>query len=325
MRLIIDKQGALESLRTAKDLEKRVAELKGTDKVASPAGKSKIASPIVPAVTTSRPSKVTEPQVLHLTHDAVLMEQRSIDYKKAALSFKKSGNIEKAKEMLGVAKSIAKAIQEANSGLLFTDYVLPSEPPSVEPSQQNSNSFLVTSPAATIPTSPVSKNQISQSTVEPQDSTATSQLLLHLIQQLDSQMSLCTKLSAQYFTSNQKDLALEYHKRKKGLSQDKDTLLKMKDLPLDPNALPFIFSYTTLEYTIALSHADISLDQMEIAIVKGIDFNGDTETCVAFDIGWPFNASGTLSEGKGCTANIKGTNPGTIYFHLIQNTNSNNL
>ncbi|KAJ3304723.1 hypothetical protein HDV03_002408 [Kappamyces sp. JEL0829] len=309
-----DKQGALESLRSAKELEKRIAELsqleteKETPAVQAGAREHGLdeegaSSPNTPAAAP-RPARTEEPKPLGVpapTSD--LMEQRSKEYKRAALRYKKEGNLEMAREMLSTAKAIEKAAVDARHGLAQDDYVLPPEPsePKLAPET-------AVEPAAT----PVSV-AITAATVQTSTKDTTSQLVQHLLDTLDSQITLCTKLSAQYFTANQKDLALDFHKRKKTMTQMKQTLSTMKHLPLDPQNLPFQFSYTTLEYTIAQSHPDVALDQMEVAIIKGMDMSaaGDAsiETGVWFDMGWPFNASGTLPEGKGGTATLKGLHP----------------
>ncbi|KAJ3332982.1 Coiled-coil and C2 domain-containing protein 1B, partial [Kappamyces sp. JEL0680] len=307
--------GALESLRSAKELEKRIAELsqleteKETSAVQADAREHGLdaegaSSPNTPAAAP-KPARTEEPKPLSVpapTSD--LMEQRSKEYKRAALRYKKEGNLEMAREMLSTAKAIEKAAVDARHGLARDDYVLPPEPSEPKPTPETA-----VEPAAT----PVSV-AITAATVQTSTKETTSQLVQHLLDTLDSQIALCTKLSAQYFTANQKDLALDFHKRKKTMTQMKQTLSTMKHLPLDPQNLPFQFSYTTLEYTIAQSHPDVALDQMEVAIIKGMDMSaaGDAsiETGVWFDMGWPFNASGTLPEGKGGTATLKGLHPG---------------
>ncbi|KAJ2993250.1 hypothetical protein HDV02_002562 [Globomyces sp. JEL0801] len=238
-----------------------------------------------------------------------LLEARLLEYKKAALGFKKQNMLEKAREMLAISKLIQQQISSYQElGIFDPNFKIPGKPMDVSTPTKTPT----LSPGPTATTEETQNHLPSSQIVVPTNQTSvTPDLLQHLENTLESQISLCTKLSAQYFTANQKDLALEFHKRKKGLIDDRTTLKSLKSLK--QTELPFRFSYTTLDYTIAQSHNDVALDEMEINIIRGLDYIvkdvNEIESGVSFDAGWPFDPNGTRSEGKGDSCTVIGNNP----------------
>ncbi|KAJ3272381.1 Coiled-coil and C2 domain-containing protein 1B [Terramyces sp. JEL0728] len=361
-----DRSGAMEHLRAAKELEKRIqdCQLKDTQISSKPSSPVKTALEEIPTpkkeqiiekVIVQKEIKVeTEKESLkvditlddiHLDLvDSVEMEERSLEYKRAALAFKKLGQLDKAREMLAISKSIQSAI---SSGTVNFEL-----PPSLQlPGSAGSPvTELVTTPKSIDMASPkslelqkdtgIAKNdapinrdtsmqqteavitQVAQAVDQISGAGSCEELLNHLESTLESQIQLCTRLSAQYFTAGEKEKALEFHKRKKALIQDKETLNAFKKIPLNPSNLPFSFSYTTLEYFIAQTHTDVGLDELELSIIKGSDIVvkdvNEIESGVAYDFGWPFSAAGTNPEGKGDTSIKKGANPEFMYRRLIK-------
>jgi hypothetical protein len=289
-----DKNGALDSLRNAKELSKRIDELQ----------KKVISVEIISDISDQK----KEPNVSSKKNDNPKkseMNNRCVEYQKAAVSFKKNGQIEKAKEALSVAKTIQNAI-DADDNLFHLPHSpqLHPLPISVD---SNSKTPIESNPKAPLKATP--------STI----GSSENELVNHLVITLEQQIELCTKLSAQYFTSNQKDLALEFHKRKKNLLQDKETLIALKSVKLDSRAIPFKFNYSLLEYQIAQSNPQLSLDQVEFSITKGTDVavkgENEPETGVLIDFGWPAIQSRTSIEGKFETKTVKGTNPSIDAFY----------
>ena len=312
-----DKDGAMESLRNAKELQKRIDEL-----VASTSVSPVLADPDEKAVIKPKAidSQATPLDLEALSSEKKLaLESRCLDFKKAALSFKKAGDMEKAKEMLAVSKNIQVAIDTSNASFQLPD--LPAISQSYNQSQ--TGPLAVAQSAASTSASSTRKSNATTGPSTNPSSTENSDLVNHLISTLDQQITLCAKLSAQYFSSNQKDLALDFHKRKKNLLQDKETLVSMKSLKFDPSVMPFRFHYSVLEYNIAQSNPDLALDQAEISVSKGVDITvkGEAEayTGVTLDFGWPSTEAGTLPEGKFETKTAKGMAPGifgktNVYF-----------
>ncbi|KAJ3325412.1 Coiled-coil and C2 domain-containing protein 1B [Boothiomyces sp. JEL0866] len=337
-----DKAGALENLKAAKELEKRIQDLESikesalTNPVPSSPIKGAVETKLPPAkVKEVVPTIPAEEEHLDLV-DTVELEERSLEYKRAALAYKKLNQLEKAREMLAISKSIQSAI--ANS---LVDFKLPSPPefpnsatlpvtedlkspkslqaisPQVQDIPANSPPKVNEDPSdPSVQLTEAINSQVTQSTSSAPTVGSCDELINHLEATLESQIQLCTRLSAQYFTASEKEKALEFHKRKKTLIQDKETLLAFKKIPLNPASLPFTFSYTTLEYMIAQTHTDVALDELELNIIKGVDLVvkdvSELETGVTFDFGWPFSSAGTNPEGKGETAIKKGTSPGEL-------------
>ena len=313
-----DKAGALESLKVAKEMERRVLELQAVPKGASP------------EVTLDVPETLPLVEVENLEkcdasvgYNSEILNSRMVEFKKLALKFKRNNNLSQAREMLTAAKSIQKALDSITEGLPLIDFVLPRVPDILLP-VQNDNASL---PGSTDESLPVNNTPLSTIIQKPPQSIQQShipsnELISHLITTLESQISTCTKLSAQYFTSNQKDLALEYHKKKKGFMQDKQTLVAMKSIPVDMNSLPFRFTYSEHSYQMNKTFLDIGLDQVEVTVEKATDVFvkgvAELESLVCFDFGWPSSASGTMNEGKGETIIVKGLHPDYKFKTLIK-------
>jgi hypothetical protein len=292
-----DKQGALDHLRASKRLQARMDELQTASTPVSKAASAIREAP--PAATvqvvTSKEPIAPKPDPI-IDESTLLYEERIVEYKKAAI--KSKSQPAKAKEYLIIAKSIQQECELRKNGTPTTGYVLPPKP------------VLDSLPATSEPQSP-QKVLIGPSTSVPMQPTSPqsqSELVNHLKSRLEQQISTCTKLSAQYFTANQKEMALEYHKKKKAMQQELDTLKSIQD-----SHIPFRFVQEDIEYTIAQTHADVPLDEICVEIVSAKDLYvkdvSDLETVVVFDLGWPFNASGTLPQGKGETSIQKGADP----------------
>jgi hypothetical protein len=287
-----DRQKAMDHLQFAKALQERIAEL----------------TPQIDVVHEKIQNNNNAYDIMTKS-----LEERVVDFKKAALSFKKAGQLELARDMLSKSKFIQVELNNRMNGLGNPDFVLPKTPnltPVTIPvkSKIGSEDLELESNSTSVSKSIV---EISQNNLSNQNSSV--ELIEHLSSVLDKQIELCSKLAAQYFTSNEKEKALEFHKRKKAIQMDKDTLISMKNLPLDSNPMPFSFNYTYMEYTIAQTHNDVPLDQINIQIklakdilIKNLE---NLETMVVFDFGWPSNSEGTVAAGKGETLTVCGSDP----------------
>ena len=314
-----DRQGALDSLKMIKDFQARIDELqmKSASNHMPTSADAMSSVPIEQAshheIVPQMPPQAQPPSEPKLD---LIWNERCLEYKNMALRYKKENNLEKARENLAISKSIQGMIDQIKSGALPSSFTLPNPPLYVQNSPLRAELAIgigketKSSPSTLKPQIPIITPQ---SVNHSESSKHGLDLINHLIETLAKQIELSTKLSAQYFTSNQKDLALEYHKKKKRMSQDKDTLSSMNSAILDPSSLPFHFQYSDLNYSMAIVNNEVAIDELELSIIRGNDIliagESDPELSVAFDIGWPSNSDGTLAPGKGVTKPIKGINP----------------
>jgi hypothetical protein len=304
-----DKAGALEHIRASKLIQARMDELQNAR--AEPPK-----SPHTPIQPPSpQPVLQNEPHDTDLDALLLLYQERILEYKKVAIEYKRAGEMDKAREMLVISKSIGQEVRLREEGRTTVGYELPRKPVysgegvvgdddrddgAIDDAQKKS-----TPATSVLPPTP--------STVQTNDPKSPStDLIPHLIFQLESQIHTCTKLSAQYFTSDQKNLALDYHKKKKSL-QEQVTMLKSTAMTTTTTNLGFRVGYEDVKYSIAQTYADVGLDEICIEIKSGKDlFVKDVdvlETMVVFDFGWPSNTTTTLPQGKGQTTVQKGTDP----------------
>ena len=111
-----DKEGARVSFRNYKELDARLIQLKSAKEVkAEPVPKTLDLPPKAPQTSTSNDIKT-------------LVKQRQVQYKQAALAYKKLNNMAKAKEMLIVSKQLDDALEQADMGLLPQTFQLPPIP-----------------------------------------------------------------------------------------------------------------------------------------------------------------------------------------------------
>ncbi|KAJ3091720.1 Coiled-coil and C2 domain-containing protein 1A [Quaeritorhiza haematococci] len=309
-------------------------------------------NPKTPA-SPSSPAKVA-------TNKLALLTQRQTEYKQQALAFKKINELTKAREMLVVIKSLQQAMEALSmGGELPQGFQMPGPPPTTDatsplsavPSahvgeqktsttttslQTSSTSSPLqpgssTTTAAPAPSQALSSTSTTPSnTAQPLRSTVSgneTDIFTHLINKLESQIKLCTTVSAYYYRTNKKDAALEVHKMKKMFQQDVDTLKALKATSgaagaSANNKVPVPgFRYTTFTYEVEEQFSDIPLDEMEVSVVRAWDLGGvgsggggsgartagagvrgsrtfgpaaaaglnpgDIESFVQFDIGWP--------------------------------------
>lgn len=215
-----------------------------------------------------------------------IMKVRVLEYKSVALVYKKAGLLEKAREMLVISKLIQKALDDFEVDFILP--AVPTNPPLIPILVPAADNFQVRPKLESSPKAQVPIEAEALMTVGSPD------MIEHFTTLLDSQIATCVKVATYYFTQNQKDEALRWHKRKKGLIQDKEGLEKKKT---------FQYRLSTLEYSIATSNADIPLDQIEVKVVRGQDVvSNDSDTVVSVEFLY-----GT--EGKLESKSLVGPNP----------------
>ncbi|KAL2914184.1 hypothetical protein HK105_206275 [Polyrhizophydium stewartii] len=301
-----DRAGALESLAAVKQMQARADEM---------------AAAALPAVGLAD------------------LQRRQIEFKKAAVAANRADNKARAREMLISSKKLQEVIDVvAIGGSVPPGFVLPDVPPETQPAvtQPQAAAAAATATAAATTTQKRISTQAPAQPVSPRKAqpvpspaAAPSATLVrsvtvtgnvgdvykHLLDTLAGQAELCTTVAAQYFRAGQKDMALEFHKRKKRMLSDIDTLklLRSASASSQSGTLPFTFKHESLAFTISQTNQDVGLEEMEIAIVRAMDLShrevqpSEIESCVAFDAGWPQVGEATGPEGKGETPMVRRT------------------
>ncbi|TPX59493.1 hypothetical protein SpCBS45565_g07724 [Spizellomyces sp. 'palustris'] len=276
--------------------------------------------------------------------------RRQLEYKQYALQAKKASDLPRARELLTVAKLLQEPIDSLSLGAMLPDgYKLPVHPSEMPVSESPASaSPSGAAPASQQPTpakqTPVKQAPVKRAGVPPKSgrkdgtplgvvvresvdlrdvesaltssslspgSPPTGDLFSHLEATLESQITTCTTVAAHYYKQTKKAEALTFHKMKKTLQADLDTLRLLKSTP---NPRPPAFKYTTLRYEIEQAIPEVAPDEMEVQIVRAWDLGTrevkgeEVESYVAFDVGWPpddAEAAGASGEGKGETAVVK--------------------
>ncbi|KAJ3303620.1 hypothetical protein HDU76_005329, partial [Blyttiomyces sp. JEL0837] len=236
-----------------------------------------------------------------------LAKQRALEFKKAALTAKRAGDMNKAKEMLKYVKMLQDVIDTAEvTGGIPASFDIPSVPSESVSTVVTPSATPVSTPKPVqqIPTTPqtklktvvntTGKTVVSAATsvevltllddiVSPtlsDETTASTNLPEFLTTKLESQISTCTTVAAYYLKSGKKDRALEFHKLKKGFQSDLvllKSLIASNTTSTDANAKALSslgFLYENIEYEIEQQNADLRLDEMEVCVVRAMELGG---------------------------------------------------
>ncbi|EGF81497.1 hypothetical protein BATDEDRAFT_34789 [Batrachochytrium dendrobatidis JAM81] len=354
-----NKEGAFESLKAMKQLQARLKTV--TDEAFA---KPKSAQPLQTTLTTLSISQKLDArqygsgsnlslghgsfssqsiQALQPTITLEALQKRQTEYKHAALKSKRDNDFIRAREMLLVIKKIQDAIDlYTATSSISPGFILPC-PPSNHPSPKLSGSPKLgeqhkSAMASRLSVRSATSSQVnstsnleSESSSQVVTSSEAKDIYDHLLKTLQSQIALCTTLSTNYYKSNQKEIALEFHRKKKRMEMDSEALKHLRNLnspstvsdspstsPVSSSnvMLPFMFHYEDLEYTLAHTNQDVPLDEMEISILKATDLGnreiaaGEVDSSVGYDIGWPQEGDVTTAEGRGETPIVrKNSNP----------------
>ncbi|KAJ3124842.1 Coiled-coil and C2 domain-containing protein 1A [Nowakowskiella sp. JEL0407] len=312
-----EKEKAIESLRNAQALESRLDSLKH---------KSEPSTPTLPPTTTSR-STIPIPQPQDNSEMKAKLTTRIGQYKQEALVAKKSGNMNRAKEMVISFKTMQEQLDVLNlGGDLPPGYVLPVHPSEIvsKEAQTPTSSTPATAPSSSTTPAPIKQKKAPIPVgVTPEtfdlgaDDTISNlsepvDLFTHLETRLTAQSALCTSIAAHHYKKGRKEKALEYHKLKKSFNSDLELL---KSLKLTPNATLPPFTYTSITYEIEESFPEIAMDEMELCVVRAFELGNrsvpavEVESYVSFDMGMD---GPNAAEGKGDTTVVK-KNPNPEY------------
>ncbi|CAG8530601.1 17383_t:CDS:2 [Acaulospora colombiana] len=316
-----DKAGAVESMRAYKQLEaKRDQILKNESSTSSEISQNNIQ--LKPS-STSKPA--TENAALSQETDSsknselILSIKQRLDQYMAAVNMLKNTNYQRAKEYMNTAKNLQAMMQSLLSGgQLPEGWVLPREPDMTEKAQSPAPSTSKKKVTANVtPTQTpkqkvltaidTTKLQLLNDDEKPLTMMSREDQYARLLAQLESQISLCTTISAYYLKSGDKSQASFFYKYKKSFTADLESLTSYqkhgKDVPP--------FRYMEVTYNVENAFFDLSANDLEVCIERAWNMgnkevNGkDVEAYVNFDIGWPPEGSPGAGSGKGDTSVAK--------------------
>uniref|UniRef100_A0A182P851 Coiled-coil and C2 domain-containing protein 1-like n=1 Tax=Anopheles epiroticus TaxID=199890 RepID=A0A182P851_9DIPT len=206
-----------------------------------------------------------------------LLLERHREYKQAAIEAKKAGDLDEAKECLRVFKGLEKLIEVARAGGRVDLTTIP-----IAPSKRNAleASFTIVN---TEDCDQVGEDSGSTGAVEGVDS----ETRIRLEEQLSKQLIICrntrdhhramgdiagTNKFENLALNVQKDLDLVRLSHRQGLSLPK-------------------FHYEKLQFNVVKCHTDLSDNEVEICVVRGINYNvpnpKDVDTYVKFEFPYP--------------------------------------
>ncbi|KFB47346.1 AGAP010539-PA-like protein [Anopheles sinensis] len=224
---------------------------------------------------TSKPSP--KPATTLYDKQLALLTERHREYKQAAIEAKKAGDLEEAKECLRVFKGLEKLIEVARSGGRVDMSTLP-----IPPAKRNAleASFTIVNtedcdqPAAVEGGAPVGDDVDSETRIR-------------LEEQLSKQLIICRNTRDHHRAMG--DVA--------GMNKFENLALNVqKDLDLvrlgHRQGLPLPkFHYEKLQFNVVQCNTDLSDNEVEIKVVRGINYNvpnpKDVDTYVKFEFPYP--------------------------------------
>ncbi|KAJ3194955.1 Coiled-coil and C2 domain-containing protein 1A [Irineochytrium annulatum] len=277
------------------------------------------------------------------TVDLSVVRARSAEYRRAAVEYKRAGDMTGARRMLTTHKELEAIVANAEMGKYPPpSYAVPGPPPPPEVAPPPQPKPVVTAPAVSpassraatgakgkTAASPAAKVAVAVTPSAPADLGDLSMpvdpskligadLTTTLKAHLDAQITLCGPISSYYLKKKKaaksggdehQQLALRFHQLKKTMQMDLVTLAAVTGAKGHVG-----FRFERVEYQIEVSNADVEMDEMAVEVVRGIDFGGagggsELQTVVGFDMGWPGAEDARAAEGKGQTVLGKGASP----------------
>uniref|UniRef100_A0AAG5DMJ8 Coiled-coil and C2 domain-containing protein 1-like n=1 Tax=Anopheles atroparvus TaxID=41427 RepID=A0AAG5DMJ8_ANOAO len=236
-----------------------------------------VAPPVAPAAEpVAGTSKVSpKPPATLFDKQLTLLLERQREYKQAAVEAKKAGDLDEAKECLRVFKGLEKLIEVARGGGRVDMSTLP-----IPPAKRNAleASFTI-----------VNTEDCDQPAVdgEPVGDDLDSETRIRLEEQLSKQLIICRNTRDHHRAMG--DVA--------GMNKFENLALNVqKDLDLvrlgHRQGLPLPkFHYEKLQFNVVKCNTDLSDNEVEIKVVRGINYNvsnpKDVDTYVKFEFPYP--------------------------------------
>ncbi|GBC25949.1 coiled-coil and C2 domain-containing protein 1B-like [Rhizophagus irregularis DAOM 181602=DAOM 197198] len=306
-----DKAGAVESVKAYKQLEAKRAQLLSQSKQVS---EIEVKSENI-QVDISAQQKT---EISSRNQEIIdILNKKFMQYKEAAIKFKTS-DIPRAKEFLNTATDIRKIMKSLENGANLPEgwgipgdpdvsqrEPVPQSPPTIR-KNASTNVTPVSTPKKRVLT--VLDNAINASIIDddeqPFTMISTEEQYARLISQLESQVALCTTLSAYYLKTGNKVEATTFYRYKKSFAADLTSLISYRTHGKDVPA----FHFQDITYSIENAFLELSANDMEVCIVRAYNLgskevNGkDVDAFVSWDIGWPTEGSPGAGSGKGDTS-----------------------
>ncbi|CAG8584493.1 11936_t:CDS:10 [Rhizophagus irregularis] len=300
-----DKAGAVESVKAYKQLEAKRAQLLSQSKQVS---EIEVKSENI-QVDISAQQKT---EISSRNQEIIdILNKKFMQYKEAAIKFKTS-DIPRAKEFLNTATDIRKIMKSLENGANLPEgwgipgdpdvsqrEPVPQSPPTIR-KNASTNVTPVSTPKKRVLT--VLDNAINASIIDDDEQPFT--MYARLISQLESQVALCTTLSAYYLKTGNKVEATTFYRYKKSFAADLTSLISYRTHGKDVPA----FHFQDITYSIENAFLELSANDMEVCIVRAYNLgskevNGkDVDAFVSWDIGWPTEGSPGAGSGKGDTS-----------------------
>ncbi|CAI2169408.1 16096_t:CDS:2 [Funneliformis geosporum] len=329
-----DKVGAVESMKAYKQLEAKRAQILSQSKrdskieVGSSPSSQKLddlsknfaeqASLSSPVSQNTRKNSEISPQNQKIIDT---LSQRFKQYKEAAVAFKSSNNVPRAEECINTATIIYKTMKSLKNGdELPEGWEIPGEPDvsKCEIVSQSTVFSSTTENKTQVNITPVSTPKKKVLTVldnatnlnimnedeQPFAMISKEDQYARLITQLESQVDLCTTISAYYLKTGNKTLAATFYRYKKSFVADLTSLISYRTHSKNVPA----FHFQDITYCVENAFLHLSANDMEIGIERAYnlgnkDVNGkDVDAYVSWDLGWPTEGSPGAGSGKGDTS-----------------------
>lgn len=275
-----------------------------------------------PAISTASPST-----------ELPLLSARLTEYKKAALKCKRENNLPQARALLVVSKKIQEQVDRLHSGLeLSPGFEIPSPPeefllvsfiasevPKESPAKPTPPTLKSKSSATARIPSPALKSPAPVATALPPAPifnvpVAERPSFSHLISTLKAQVDACTGIAAYHLKADQKSKALEFHKLKKKMLLDLESLSALSSVP---GSVPPTIAYRSVEFESELLHQDLNMTEMEISFRTVHDLTSVATEFTDILVGFNFDGYQDVGTGgKGETPLNKAIGNLGISFHF---------
>ncbi|XP_052900032.1 coiled-coil and C2 domain-containing protein 1-like isoform X1 [Anopheles moucheti] len=240
--------------------------------------KPQVASPLVPAAESVPGSSKSSPKSATLFDKQLnLLLERHREYKQAAIEAKKAGDLDEAKECLRVFKGLEKLIEVARAGGRVDLTTVP-----IAPSKRNALEA-----SFTIVNSEDCDQVGGDNEQTGADQGDEGETRIRLEEQLSKQLIICRNTRDHHRAMG--DIAGMNKFENLALNVQKDLdlvrLIHRQGLPLPK------FHYEKLQFNVVKCHTDLSDNEVEICVVRGINYNvpnpKDVDTYVKFEFPYP--------------------------------------
>ncbi|XP_049294361.1 coiled-coil and C2 domain-containing protein 1-like isoform X2 [Anopheles funestus] len=240
--------------------------------------KPQVASPLLPAgEQMPGPSKSSPKPATLFDKQLNLLLERHREYKQAAIEAKKAGDLDEAKECLRVFKGLEKLIEVARAGGRVDLTTVP-----IAPSKRNALEASFTIVNTEDCDQPGGDNEQTGT-----DQGVDGETRIRLEEQLSKQLIICRNTRDHHRAMG--DIAGMNKFENLALNVQKDLdlvrLVHRQGLPLPK------FHYEKLQFNVVKCHTDLSDNEIEICVVRGINYNvpnpKDVDTYVKFEFPYP--------------------------------------